>query len=124
MRTFFRYAVSGTLAAAAHFSVLIALVELAGINAAIATTIGFAAAIGVNYSFQYHWTFEATSSHRSTFVRYVVVTIAMMAVNTTMFWVLTEQWQLDYILAQVIATGVVMIANFNINLRYTFSSSN
>ncbi len=91
-------------------------------NPSIATSIGFAAAIGVNYHFQYHWTFAASGSHKSTFTRYVTVTVAMMFVNTAIFWMLTEQWGFGYILAQCLATGVVMIANFNINRRYTFAS--
>lgn len=119
-KRFFRYLVSGGLAAATHFAVLVALVEWAAMNPTLATTFGFEAAIFVNYPLQYFWTFSATGQHRVVFTRYVIVTVAAFGLNTVLFWSLLTQIGVWYPLAQVIATGVVVIVNYTVNRHFTF----
>ena len=123
LSVFIRYVISGAIAAAAHFGLLILLVESISLNATLASAIGFCVAIFVNYSFQYHWTFRVDGPHGVFFFRYVVVTFAMLGVNTGIFWFFHEQLDAPYLLAQVVATGIVVLFNFTINLRYTFNIS-
>jgi putative flippase GtrA len=120
---FIRYVISGAIASAAHFSLLILLVELISMNATLASAVGFGVAIFVNYSFQYHWTFRADGPHGVLFARYIIVTFAMLGVNTGIFWFFNVQLDVPYLLAQVVATGIVVLFNFTINLRYTFNIS-
>ena len=120
---FLRYAVSGATAAATHLAVLIGLVELYRVDATLASTIGFCAAIAVNYTLQYYWTFTARTGHRAAFIRYMGVTLGMLIVNSTLFWLLHIAYGLDYRVAQIVATSVVMVANYYINRRYTFAQS-
>jgi len=123
MKIFIYYTISGGLAALVHFLILIALVEKTTINPTIASGIGFCMAIIVNYNMQYHWTFKSSGSHRTIFIKYVIVTFIMLGVNTIIFWFLFEKQELVYLIAQVIATGTVMLMNFAINKNYTFASS-
>jgi len=123
MKTFIRYTISGGLAALVHFLVLIILVEKIAVNPTFASAIGFCMAIFVNYNMQYHWTFKSSGTHRTIFIRYVLITFVMLGVNTIIFWFLFEKQGLVYLLAQVIATGIVMFMNFVINKNYTFVSS-
>lgn len=122
MQTFIRYVISGGLAAAVHFLILIVLVEKTSVDPTLATSLGFCAAIFVNYTMQYHWTFRSAGSHKSIFTRYVVITFMMLGVNTLIFWLLYDVWGLMYLFAQAIATGMVMFMNFAINKNYTFVS--
>lgn len=117
-----KYVVSGGLAAIAHFAILIGLVELFGVSPTVASAIGFFVAIFVNYSFQYHWTFKSSISHSTAFGRYLSVTLAMLGVNTAIFWTLNERIGVPYIASQVVATGIVLIFNFLINHFYTFAA--
>ncbi len=48
----------------------------------------------------------------------------MLGVNTVIFWFLYEKLGVMYLLAQVVATGLVMFMNFTINKNYTFVSAN
>jgi putative flippase GtrA len=123
MKIFFKYVISGGLAAAVHFLVLVALVEKVELDPTLASAIGFCMAIFVNYTMQYHWTFQSVGSHKTIFTRYVVVTFMMLGVNTVIFWGLYEKLGLMYLLAQAIATGTVMLLNFTINKNYTFVSA-
>lgn len=117
---FFRYTVAGSMAAVAHFTVLWILVEWFGVYPTYASAIGFCVAIFVNYSLQYYWTFRAKGPHGVLFLRYLVVTLLMLGVNTLIFWTLNEAMGIYYLVAQVVATGCVMILNFTINRHYTF----
>lgn len=120
---FLRYSLSGLAATITHFSILAALVEFVGLNATLASLLGFCAAIFVNYSCQYWWTFKAKGSHHIIIFRYLLVTTAMLGLNTLLFWTLTSKLSLHYLIAQSLTTAVIMLANFNINRRYTFASS-
>jgi putative flippase GtrA len=123
MKVLFRYLVAGGTAALVHFAVLIMLVELADVDATIASMIGFCLAVIVNYTLQYHWTFEMSEPHGRILTKYIVITFTMLGVNTIIFWVLYEQVGVLYLVAQFIATGVVTVLNFLINKHYTFVST-
>jgi len=108
------------MAAIAHFTVLWILVERFGVYPTYASASGFCVAIFVNYSLQYYWTFRAKGPHGLLFFRYLFVTMAMLGVNTLIFWLLNELAGVPYLIAQVVATGCVMFLNFTLNRRYTF----
>lgn len=122
MQTFIKYTISGGLAATVHFLILIALVEKATVDPTLASAFGFCMAVIVNYKMQYHWTFKSAGPHKTIFTRYVLITFFMLGVNTLIFWILYEIQGLIYLLAQAIATGIVMFMNFAINKNYTFVS--
>jgi len=117
----FRYVISGAAAAGLHFLVLIGLVEVFGINPTFSSAVGFCSAIIVNYSLQYHWTFSSTTTHFKAFSRYLFVTLAMLGVNTLIFWSSITVLRMHYLVAQALAISVVFFLNFRINRRYTFS---
>ena len=118
---FGRYLVSGGTAAATHFAVLIALVEAAAVEATVASAIGFVLACAVNYTLQYGFTFGSAVPHAVAGSRYAAVTSATLLVNTAIFWLLASMIGVPYVVAQVFATGVVVVLNFFINMHYTFA---
>lgn len=117
-----RYLVSGSAAALVHFGFLIFLVEMFLFNPTLASALGFIAAVFVNYSLQYHWTFEIQGNglHKVYFTRYLLVTLMTLILNTSIFWSLNEVAGLQYIFSQILATGIVLVVNFMINQNYTF----
>ncbi len=117
-----RYLVAGGTATLVHLCLLAALVELLGTPATLASAIGFCIACGVNYTIQYYWTFAAVGSHGILFARYALVTIVMLGVNTVFFWLLHSRAGAPYLLAQALATAMVVGLNFETNRRYTFKS--
>jgi len=118
----FRYVVSGGTAAVVHFLVLTALVELFGVNPTLATSIGFVLASIVNYTLQYHWTFDADGPHHVMFTRYASVTAVTLSINAGLFWTFTNIFDIHYLIAQVISTGLMVIVNYLINKHFTFVS--
>jgi putative flippase GtrA len=120
MRIFIRYFTSGVIATISHFAILILLVELFFINPLVATVVGFVVAIAVNYLLQYHWTFRCCGPLAYIFVRYLIVTLLMLLLNTALFWVLCYYYTIPYIVAQALVTSIVFLCNYSVNRRYTF----
>ena len=116
----FRYLISGGTAALVHFAVLTALVEWFSAQPLLATSVGFLIGSLINYLLQYHWTFEADGRHHIMLSRYAAVALTTMSINSVLFWTFTEQFDMYYLLAQLVATGMMVVVNFLINKHYTF----
>lgn len=137
--TFLRYLISGGLATAVHFAVLISLLEYHLVSPVHATMLGAFCGFLVNYPMQVAWTFKAKGSHKRFFTRYFIVTLLMFALNAGIFWLASLPKSLDLLLqlpfpsyigqphhlgywyAQIIATGIVFFCNFLINHFFTFA---
>ena len=119
-RQFWRYCAVGVAAAALHFAVLVVLVELFAAVPTFASATGFCAAVGLNYWLQYRWTFRANGSHGVMFPLFALIAVLALGVNTVVFWACNVVAAQPYLVAQVIATGAVVIINFHLNRRYVF----
>ena len=119
-RHFWRYCIVGGLAALLHFAVLIVLVEAFHIRPTWASALGFCLAVVLNYALQYYWTFGADGPHGRMFSLFAVFAVLSLTINTGVFWLCNEPAQLPYLLAQVVATGTVVLINFQLNRRYVF----
>lgn len=123
LRQFVKYGVSGGSAVLVHFLVLTALVELTGLDATIATGIGFLVGCVVNYSIQHKWVFAASGNHRQFVLRYTGVTAATFFLNLAIFHGLHALLGWWYVIAQAVATVLVFLVNFEINRRFTFKAT-
>jgi|CXWL01.1.fsa_nt_gi putative flippase GtrA len=106
-----RFALVGVAATAVHFAVLIALVELAGLGPVAATTLGYIVGIAVSYTLNRLYTFKSDAPVGSSFLKFALLYGVSAFLNAGIVAMLTEQ-RLWYLLAQVIATGLVLIWNF------------
>lgn len=117
---FLRYAGAGAIGTAAHYAVLIALVQLAGAGAVLASTTGAIAGALINYALNHRYTFASRRAHRTALPRFVAVAGAGVALNAAVIAALVATVPLHYLAMQVIATGVVLVAGFLANRRWTF----
>lgn len=108
------------MAVVVHYLVMVSLVELAATPPFFGSFAGFVVGTIVNYYLQYNWTFQSNQTHKQALLRYVTITIAMLMLNLLIFQIANQQLGLDYRIAQLLATGIVFLANFTINSRYTF----
>lgn len=120
LRQFLTFVVVGVIAAVAHYGVLILLVELGGMAPVIATLWGFLAGAAVSYALNRHFTFRSHRPHRAAAPRFLLVSVVGFVLNGVVMWVLNEQWGVQYLLAQVIATLIVLFWNFSVNRLWTF----
>jgi putative flippase GtrA len=116
---FIKYASSGAVGTTVHYLLLAVLVEGLGVGAVAASSFGAVAGALVNYALNYRYTFRSTRPHRESLLKFALVSAAgivlnalVVAVGTTLGW--------HYLVAQVVATGVVLCSAFAVNRAWTF----
>ncbi|HYH22834.1 MAG TPA: GtrA family protein [Azospirillum sp.] len=123
MRQFVLFALVGCAAAVGHYGVLILLSELLDSPPVLASAVGFVVGGVISYVLNYGHVFQSDQQHLPTAVRFVAVATAGLAVNSAIMWLLAVGVGLHYLLAQVTATGVVMVWSYAANRFWTFSMS-
>lgn len=121
LRQFLMFAAVGAVGTAGHYAVLIALVQLAGVPATIATTAGFAVGAVINYWLNYRITFNSSRSHLQALPRFMLIAATGAVLNGLVMWLLVRAG-VHYMLAQLVATALVLVWNYLLNRLWTFSS--
>ena len=117
---FLRYAGVGAVGTAVHYGTLIALVQGLGANAVLASTAGFIAGAFVNYALNHQFTFASDRAHRVALPRFFAVAGAGLLLNALVMAVMLAVLPLHYLIAQIVATGVVLVTGYLANRRWTF----
>lgn len=117
---FMKFSGVGAVATALQYLILIGLVQLAAISATLASAIGFVVSAVVNYLLNYHFTFSSRECHREASVKFVAVAVMGLIGNTSIVRLGTEVWDVHYLLAQMVATIVVVLLTFTGNYVWTF----
>lgn len=120
-RHLLRYILVGGLGAAIHIAVLTAFVEIAKFEPVFASIVGFLVSLTCSYWLHAIWSFDtAQQQHRKASVRYVVVSVMGLCLNTLIMFLLINGFGLWYLIAQAIAAVLVPIHNFLLNFYWTF----
>jgi putative flippase GtrA len=107
-----RFAVVGVIATAAHYAILIALVEIGHVEPVLATTLGYVVGISVSYALNRRFTFsDTTAPVASSFAKFALLYGVGGVLNGAIMGGLISLGA-PYLLAQVVATGLVLIWNF------------
>jgi len=117
---FARFLGVGAVGTAAHYAVLIALVQAGGVRPAVATAQGFAVGAIVNYALNCKYTFRYSGRHLNAAYKFAVVAFMGCLVNTWIVSLGVDAYKVHYLLSQVVATGVVVLLTFIANRRWTF----
>ena len=120
---FIRYAAFGAIGTAVHYLMLIVLVQGLGIGAVVASTVGFVAAAFLNYALHHQFTFASERAHHVAVPRFFAVAGAGVLLNglvMTAILAVLPVMPFNYLIAQVVATGVVLVTGFLANRRWTF----
>ncbi len=116
----FSFASVGAAWTAAHYVLLIVLVEQVGIDAVWASTGSFIVGAIVNYALNYRFTFRSTQPHHETAYKFFVIAMIGMLLNGAIMHVAINYLNWHYLLSQIVATGLVFIWNFFANRQWTF----
>ena len=117
---FVRYAGAGVIGTAAHYAVLVALVQGAGTAVVAASTAGAIAGAAVNYLLNHRFTFASRESHGRALPRFAVVAAAGIALNALVLAGMLALVGPHYLVAQVAATLAVLVAGYIANRAWTF----
>ena len=118
---FFSFAMLGAVGTAGHYVTLIALVKLWNADPVIATTFGFIIGAVINYFLNYHITFSSNKNHAEALSKFMLVATIGAGINASIMYAGVSLLEFHYLLAQIIATGIVLGWNFLLNKTWTFS---
>ena len=117
---FVRYAGAGVIGTVAHYAVLVTLVQVAQTGAVAASTAGAIVGAGINYFLNHRFTFASEQSHRRALPRFAAVAAAGVVLNALVLAAVLALAGSHYLVAQVIATLVVLLAGYLANRTWTF----
>jgi putative flippase GtrA len=120
-----RHQTGSVIATAVDFSVMIALVSLAGAAPAAGTAAGAACGAIVNFMLGRRWVFRATQGKVAPqAVRYIVIATGSLLLNTGGVHLLAEVMLLPYVAARVaVSLGVSLCWNFPLQKIFVFRES-
>jgi len=120
---FLRFAGVGACGTAVHYLAYVVLVQARMIDAVLASAAGFAAGAVVNYGLSACLVFQRARGHREALWRFMTVAMIGLALNSTVVAVATLSLQLHYVVAQLSATGAVLLWTFTGNRWWTFAEA-
>lgn len=117
---FMRYVLVGLMGTAVQYAILIALTASHVTNAVLASTFGAAAGAAVNYLLNYRLTFKSKARHTRAAPRFFCVAAVGMAVNAALMSAMVDRLHGQYLIAQCVSTGCVLVIGFVINSLWSF----
>jgi len=118
--TLSKYLLVGVLNTLVHFAITIALVELAMWQPIIASIIGFCAAVVVSFTLNSLWTFAQTDALPRRFVRFILVSVSGLLLNTIIMYLAVNICSLHYLLGLMVIVVVIPVYSFTLNYYWSF----
>lgn len=118
---FLSYSGVGALATALHYAVLVAGTEYGGLEPAVASAFGSICGAVFSYVCNRRFTFASATPHRATFPRFIAVAVLGASVNAFVVALGTLQFGWHYLIAQMVATLLVLFGGFALNRSWTFA---
>ena len=122
-RQFSAFAVVGLFAAVAHYGSLVTLVEGFGWQAVPATLVGYVAGGIVSYLLNRRHTFASDRPHEEATWRFAAVAGVGFGLTWVFMHLLHDRAGIQYLLAQLVTTGIVLVWSFAANKFWTFKSN-
>lgn len=109
---FIGYLLSGVCATIAHFLILWLLASMALVDPVFATSLGYLCGAITGFSLNQRYVFKSQTQLSSAFIRYLLMAAFGGILNAGLMFLIHHILQWHYLIAQLIATPTVVIANF------------
>ncbi len=120
VRQFTAFATAGAIGTGAHYLVLVVLVSSGRLGAIGASAAGFVTGALINYFLNYRYVFRSDKRHKEALVKFFSVALIGLAVNSLVIGLAVGWLGVHYLIAQVAATGCVLLCTFFGNRAWTF----
>jgi putative flippase GtrA len=121
-RQFTLFSLVGVAAAVGHYGTLIALTGSGTTGPVVASLAGYILGAIISYALNYRYTFRSAKGHREALIKFLIVAGVGFVLNGLAMALLTGPVALHYLLAQFVATVVVMVWTFTANRGWTFGA--
>ncbi len=118
--SFRRFLLVGGTCTTFQYLLLALLVDGLGTWPVLATAVSYACAVVLNYELSRRFTFFGRDAALGSFLRFVTVSVIGLTLNTLIFATALRLGAPHYLVAQVIATGTVMLVNFTLYRLWAF----
>lgn len=117
-----RFGLIGILAAATHYSIVIALVEYFQVTPMQANVGGFGVAFWMSYLGHRHWTFSdhSTTVHRS-LIRFFTTALFGFGLNTFLYYLGLRYLDLPYFITLALVIFIVAITTYFLSTYWAFT---
>ncbi|NMG73596.1 GtrA family protein [Aromatoleum diolicum] len=119
-RRFLRFAVVGAVGTAAHYALLLALVEGVGVDPVAGSVAGFLLGALVNYTLNRTLVFGSDRAHVEALPRFLAIAGMGLCWNALLMYVLVDVLGVHYFIAQVFTTGLLLGWHYVGNALWTF----
>jgi putative flippase GtrA len=119
---FAKFLMVGGAATLIQYGLLIVFVERLMIEAVIASASSYALSSIFNYLMNYYFTFSSGADHGKSSIKFAVVAIIGLALNTCTMYLFVNMLNIHYVLSQVVATGVVLFWNYFVHKNWTYKT--
>jgi putative flippase GtrA len=120
---FVRFAGVGVIGTLAHYVTLVLLVEIFGAGPVTASSSGYLVGALINYLLNYFYTFRSNRRHIEALPRFYLVAAVGFVFNGTIMFLLVRLLNVNYLVAQIVATTIVLVWNFIANKIWTFTEA-
>lgn len=114
-----KFIIVGVSNTAITTSTYLLLVSL-GLNYNLSNVIGYIVGTLNSYIWNKSWVFKQNSSKAKTFVKFIMVNLITLSVNSIVLFELVSKENMGKFIAQLIATVIGMIINYILNKLWTF----
>ena len=118
---FLMFAGIGAIGTIGHYTTLIVLVQFWMVDPVVASSFGFIVGAVINYILNYQFTFQSDKRHSEAITKFFIVATIGAGINGFIMYIGVENTNINYMLVQIFATGIVLLWNFIVNKLWTFA---
>ncbi|HYI29485.1 MAG TPA: GtrA family protein [Bradyrhizobium sp.] len=107
-----RYGIAGGITAIFFFLTIYLCVDGLGLSLSIATALGWAVAVPMNFLTHKIWSFESQRSYGHSIPRYAFALLCSFAINLAIAETLVRYFSMHYLLAQLLAVPALLATNY------------
>lgn len=120
---FWRFLIVGGLGTAFQYAILFTLTVYGGFHPLLASTIGFVTSAVANYTANRRFTFRSDIDYLAGLQRFAIIATGGLGLNAIVMASGMDLVGMNYVASQIVASGVVLLWNFQANRMWTFSAS-
>lgn len=117
-----KFGLVGLMGTVIHYLTLILGVNFMALSVLVSSSFGFILGAFVNHHFNRQFTFSAEKPYSKTLFHFMIVATMLFFLNLLSMYILIEEVYLQYLIAQVITSGLVFVIGFVINKLLVFKS--
>lgn len=120
--TFGKFLMAGAAGAIVQYATLVAVVQLIGRYPVAGSAAGYLLGALVNYLLNYHLTFQSDRPHSQAISRFSAVVAVGLSLNSIFMAIFVHWLNIQYLVSQVLTTGLVLLWNFLAHAHWSFTS--